>query len=409
MPAMREPVIALAFTAEPWVEALHRHFTDHGGARIRQLVMDPAVALDDDYEVLVASARWPALTPGLVAELHDRHRLVLGVAGRDDHGSVDVLHHAGVDRVVMSDAAPIEFLEALLLLAPTAATPNHPRDSAPELIDTTTRIVVRGPGGSGATEVAIALAGHLATRAKVGLVDLDEVAPSIAQRLALPIEPNLRTAIDAIEYGIGEGVDEGVDGVDGVDGPAATASLRVVTGLPNAAAWIQVRAPEVERVIRAIARGRDCVIADIAAPLDDVGSATRSRYAIARMMIAQADVVVAVGVATPVGVTRLVTWLAEAHRLIDTATVHVVLNRAPKDAFRVHEIEAEFERCYQAASITTIPDDDAVARAMWAGSFVGRGAFTQATLRLAATINPVPHDARATRGRWRRSARMAVT
>ena len=30
---MAEPEVALAFTADVWVEELHRHLSDHGGAR----------------------------------------------------------------------------------------------------------------------------------------------------------------------------------------------------------------------------------------------------------------------------------------------------------------------------------------------------------------------------------------
>lgn len=391
---MREPIIALAFTPEPWVEALHRHFTDHGGARVRQLVMDPAVALDDDYEILVSGARWPALTRGLVAELHDRHRAVLGVASRDDHGSIDVLNHVGVDRVVMSDAAPIEFLEALLLLAPGSPTVHPAAPTAEDPTDAAQRIVVRGPGGSGATEIAVALSAHLSRRFSVALVDLDEVAPSVAQRLALPIEPNLCTAIETIEFGVGEfGIEEQSTGTD--------APLRVVAGLPNAAAWSQVRPPEVERVLRAIGWGRDHVIADIAAPLDDIGSPTRGRYAVGRMALGQADVLVAVGLASPVGLSRLVSWLAEARAIAATPTVHVVLNRAQKDGFRARELVAEFKRCYRPASITVVPSDAAVAHAMWDGAFVGRGGFTQATQRLAAEISPTAAETAPARS-WRR-------
>ncbi len=37
---MREPEVALAFTADLWVEGLHRHLTDHGGARVRTLLVE---------------------------------------------------------------------------------------------------------------------------------------------------------------------------------------------------------------------------------------------------------------------------------------------------------------------------------------------------------------------------------
>ena len=62
---MAEPEIALVFSAEPWVEALHRYCSDHGGARVRQLLVDPVLALDEEYATLVSGHRWPALTPAL--------------------------------------------------------------------------------------------------------------------------------------------------------------------------------------------------------------------------------------------------------------------------------------------------------------------------------------------------------
>ena len=54
-----EPEVALAFTADIWVEELHRHLTDHGGARVRTLLVEPEGALEEAYDVLVAGHRWP--------------------------------------------------------------------------------------------------------------------------------------------------------------------------------------------------------------------------------------------------------------------------------------------------------------------------------------------------------------
>jgi len=51
---MSEPEVALAFTPDPWVEDVHRHLTDHGGARVRSIVVEPSVALDESYDVLGA-------------------------------------------------------------------------------------------------------------------------------------------------------------------------------------------------------------------------------------------------------------------------------------------------------------------------------------------------------------------
>jgi len=51
----------------------------------------------------------------------------------------------------------------------------------------------------GRTELAIELALALGRRTSIVLLDADDVAPAVGPRLQLPIEPNLRTAIDAVE------------------------------------------------------------------------------------------------------------------------------------------------------------------------------------------------------------------
>ena len=113
---MREVDIAIVFTPEPWVEHLHRRLTDHGGARVRHLIVDPAVALREPFETLVVSWRWPSLTRGFVTELHERGRTVLGVYDSLDESSRDILTHCGVDRVVTSDAPHHEFIEAFIVM-----------------------------------------------------------------------------------------------------------------------------------------------------------------------------------------------------------------------------------------------------------------------------------------------------
>ena len=82
---MSEPEVAIAFTADPWVEVLHRHLTDHGGARVRSLIVEPEGALDESYDVLLAGHRWSALTRALVesdAGPDAFVRAIAAVAGR---------------------------------------------------------------------------------------------------------------------------------------------------------------------------------------------------------------------------------------------------------------------------------------------------------------------------------------
>ena len=125
-----EPTIALVFSPELWVERLHHHLTDHGGARVRQIVLEPALALEDEYDTLVVSHRWPGLTRVFVDAVHQRSRGVLGVFDPDETAGREHLAALGVDGTISSDAAVSEFIEALTALTParwsTRAEPRSP-------------------------------------------------------------------------------------------------------------------------------------------------------------------------------------------------------------------------------------------------------------------------------------------
>ncbi len=104
------------FTPDAWVEELHRHLTDHGGARVRQIVVEPEIALEEEYDVLVVSHRWPALTHAFVADLHGRGRAVLGVCDREEPSARAHLVAVGVDEVIESDLGPRAFVAAMQTL-----------------------------------------------------------------------------------------------------------------------------------------------------------------------------------------------------------------------------------------------------------------------------------------------------
>ena len=369
---MREVEIALAFTPEPWVEALNRHFADHGGARVRQLLVDPALLLEEHYDVLVTSHRWSSLTRGLVEQVQDRGRRVLGVFDRHEPAGRSHLEALGVDGVVESDAAPSEFLDILGLLA-TEVPASDTAQSSDGAVDSDASLgrllVVGGPPGGGRTEVAIELtraasgSGH-----RVALVDGDEVAPSVAQRLGLAIEPNLRSAVDAVEHGTGS-----LDACFQVHHVGT-----VLVGLANVATWDQLRPGEMVRTLGALRRRFDLVLVDIAASVEDVGAPGRGRHALTRAVLEQADVVLAVAGGTPVGVARLLTWLTDVGALAPEADACAVVNRAPSDGFRRREIAAEISRALPVVPTYFVPPDPRVERAVWDGDHVRRGAFTKA-------------------------------
>lgn len=380
----REPELALVFSPEEWVEDLHRHCTDHGGARVRQIVLDPQLALDEHFDVLVVSHRWPALTVGFVDAVHERGRLVLGVFDRTESAGRDHLLGLPVDRVIESDAGADSIVRlAGSMVADQAVTADPPTPiprvpgREPPSESGSRLVVVSGPPGAGSTEIAIALAAGIDAAT---LVDADDVSPSVAQRLGLPIEPNLRGAVDAVEFGLGS--------------PEHTVQLvnscAVLVGLPNPSAWDQIRPGEVLRVLEHIGSRTSHLVVDVAGQIETVGRGPRTRYGLARALLEAADVIVAVGEGTPIGLARLLRWLADVDTLAPRVPVVVVINRAPTDAFRRAELIEELERTYPSSQRYCVPEDRRVTRAAWAGVPVERGPFVRAVQQVCTAIVASP-------------------
>lgn len=374
---MTEPTIALVFSPEPWVERLHRHLADHGGARVRQVVVDPRVALDEEFDTLVVSHRWPALNPGLVTALHARGRRVLGVFDLAEPAGHEHLTGLGIDSIVGADATMDAFVEAITELGAGTSGPSEHLEQTDRGSQQLGRVLaVGGTSGSGATELSIEIAHSIARSGSTTvLVDLDEALPTVVPRLGLTIEPNLRTAIDGAVY------DHGAVSVSTVVG--ARCEFGVLGGLPSAAAWSQVRCEEMLLVLEKLACAYDTVVANVGSRLELVGDAGRDRFAISRSVVGIADAVVTVASGTPVGVVRAVTWVSELRHVAASTPLYLVVNRAPKDAFRRSELSAELARSVDAVSIEFVPDDRRVDEAAWTGELVTPGPFTRAIERLA--------------------------
>jgi MinD-like ATPase involved in chromosome partitioning or flagellar assembly len=387
-----EPTIALVFSPEPWVERLHRHLTDHGGARVRQVVLGPALALEDEYDTLVVSHRWPGLTAPFVDAVHRGGRGVLGVFDPDEPGGKEHLVGLAVDGSIAADAPIGDFVEAIGRLAPPRAlAPSADTGSRRPADDHDPRggpIVVTGSAGTGVTEVALGLATALAARGeRAVLVDADESGACTAARLGLPIEPNLRSAVDAVEYGLGALVP--------TLQPVGN-RLEVLCGFPSMASVAQVRPRDVLDVVGALVESERRVVVEV--------SGQRGAE-IASAVYADVQTLVAVAAASPVGVVRLLGWIADVAGPV--SSLHVVLNRAPADKYRQAELTAEVYRTVSPASLTYVPHDRRVERAVWSGDVVGRGPFSTSIAALAhAAVPREPRSLRATR-RSRRARRVA--
>jgi hypothetical protein len=207
----------------------------------------------------------------------------------------------------------------------------------------------------------------------------------VAGRLGLGLEPNLRSAVDALNYGLGD-LDAAIVRV-----PAAV-TFGVVAGFPSPVAAAQVTASEVGAVAVALCERHDAVVVDV-----DASSP------IGRALLPESMAIIGVATASPVGVVRAVGWVADVRAQVRTTPIHVVVNRAPGARYRREEIRAEVSRTVVPSSFTWVPDDRAVDDAAWDGDLPGRGPFRTAMGALAAVTVPEPsgraRSRRARRGR----------
>jgi len=166
--------------------------------------------------------------------------------------------------------------------------------------------------------------------------------------------------------------------------PVAAGGFELLAGLANPADWPQVRPQEAAEVVAELRGLRDHVIVNVGAHTEDLtrfGAA--DRYGVTREVLGAADVVVGVGMATPVGVARLVAWIADVVVLAPGRPVHLVVNKAPASRFVRGEVEAEILRNFTPASLHLLPLDPGVEKAAWRGELVAPGPFTRAVEGLA--------------------------
>jgi MinD-like ATPase involved in chromosome partitioning or flagellar assembly len=413
------PGIAIVRSSRQWARTLHRYVVDHGGAIVKTRPLEERQALEDEYDILIVDDISSFLNNHIIEELHRRGRRVLGVfdandgSGSEDSGRVR-LTRLGVDGVIDANATPEEFVRIIQNLAPAPEErqrlaaqlheqqfpdgidddfsgppqqrstgsltdiPHAGRHIAPRRRGHITAIL-GASGGTGATEIAIELARALGKRGeRTVMVDGDELAPSLAQRLNLSLHPNIRTAVDVVEHGSGR-LSECLTMV--------ATNLETMVGLPHPRDWIELRGTDMTAVIDELARGRPQVVINCSPAIEDLaGFGGADRYAMTRAAIIAADTVIIVCPPTPMGVARLIDRVADLAVLAEGKPVHVVVNRNPKSNFKRNEIAKEVQRNFAPAGIHFVPFDEKVERAAWEGTLTPRGEFTKT---ISTTIAPM--------------------
>lgn len=380
-----------------------------------------AAAATHQAQVAVVSAHLRNLDRDVVARLRQENVAVVGATAEASSADEAALRRLGIESLVfaddvatlrevlteaMNDPAASSIADAWMSVTPPpdgqALDGKEPRRRGQVIA------VWGGSGAPGRSVLALGLSAELARlRQATLLIDADVFGGAVAPMLGMLDESSgLLAAARAANVGAldAESLARHARRVN----PA----LRVLTGLPRADRWTEVK-PALLRHVIDIARSVcaftviDCgfsvevdeeISYDVAAP---------RRNGATLEALENADTVVVVGGADPISLGRLIRALHELSQVVPSATPYVVINRVRDTlGWTESEIVDTVARVSGVARVRTLPDDrQACDKALVHGRTLtecaAEGKVTKALRALAADLAGIPEAA----GRRRRLAR----
>jgi MinD-like ATPase involved in chromosome partitioning or flagellar assembly len=231
-------------------------------------------------------------------------------------------------------------------------------------------IAVWGPHGApGRSTVAIQLAVELSRAgAHTALIDADSVAPSLALQLGLDDDaPGLAAACRRAELGLLDAAE-----LSRLSTPVETSGgmIEVLSGLNRPSRWPELGAARVRATLHTCRSWTQVTVVDVAAVRDaeddglDPGAPPRHAATAAALM--EADAVVAVLSADPLGVSRFVRGHAELRHLLGGTPVTVVANRVRPGPLGIDargQIRRTLDRFAGIDDVAFLPEDQRAADA----------------------------------------------
>ncbi len=279
---------------------------------------------------------------------------------------------------VLLDAAAAREPAAAGIAAPAPA-PAPTAAAASAAVDGRVVAVWGATGAPGRSTVALGLAAAAARRATPTLLlDLDVYGGATAQMLAVLDE--VSGVLAATRAASAGSLDP-----TGLLAAARTVepNLAVLTGLPRADRWTALR-PAAVRELLAVARGCfPLVVVDCGFGIEQdeelsFDTAAPRRNGATVTALEQADLVLVVGSADPLSLTRLARASGDLRELVPTATTHLVVNRMRRGlGWSRDEVAGTVRRATGTAPLAFLPlDQPAVDRAWIAGRSLPEAAPT---------------------------------
>jgi MinD-like ATPase involved in chromosome partitioning or flagellar assembly len=313
-----------------------------------------AAAAAGHGEVALVSPDLRSLDRSALHELPSHGVVVGGVTEPGDELGERRLRQLGLDVVVRTDI-PAPDLEDLLdglvrerrsLAAPTGGGAQadggaHGSEAGPEDLDVLAAppaapgrvIAVWGPAGApGRSTVALNLAAELAVHGPTLLVDCDTYGSSVAQALGLLDEaPGMAAACRA--------ADQGTFDLLALArlAPEVSPDLRVLTGIPRADRWTELRAASVAQVLEVARQLGAYVVVDCGFCVEDdeelsYDTLAPRRNAATLVALESADDLLVVGAGDPIGLQRLVRAVQDLGSVPSPSSRRVVVNKVRASA-----------------------------------------------------------------------------
>lgn len=385
--AVSQVAVAFTTTNSDYLGAWGRYVRDFGGDDVVKVdvIAERSTAFDFGWQVLVVEAISSMLTRSFVEDVHGRGRGVLAVW--DSPGGRQRALDLGVDELIEVVADGSEFVAKVVAMGPEfpSATTGRVRARARRPVAGASApkrrggqmVAVGGPPGALPEPVVVGLAKATSERGEsTAILDTNDVCPAMAQLLGLRPVPNLASAIARARAG-----------TDPADDLQVAGRFHVLAGLADASQWSEVSARSVLPMVVGLAARFDRSFVTVG-PLVESAGHHGDRFATTRAVLAEADVIVGVGTADPLGLARLTTWVAGTRAVAPRTPLFLAVTGEPGDRFRQEEISEELDVLGSPADSFRLPDIDRhVRRGQWNGEVPG-GRFMREVAKVAGIVAP---------------------
>ena len=340
-------------------------------------------------EAIIVPATRAVLSAELISACDRAGVRILALGGADSR----LLGRLGLSEALRPEAAGWEIAAAL---ASETDTVPRPQSVLPHRV-----IAVWGPHGApGRSTLAIQLAVELCRRERrTALVDTDTVAPALALLLGLSDDaPGVAAACRRAERGALDSAE-----LTRLATTVATGGgdIEVLPGINRPSRWPELSSTRLRATLGACREWSEETVVDVAAAFDADEEVTYDlagprRHAATTASLNEADLIIAVASADPLGISRFVREHAELRRLTAPTPVIVVVNQVRPGPLGIDargQVRRTLERFAGITDVVFLPFDQRAADAALLHArpmtdVAPRSPFLAAVRRLASTLFP---------------------